>query len=97
MRLAPLALLLPALAASASAFRLPSPEVAFDLAHGLVDDVLHHAGSAATVLTPAADITLASVPADEHYTITSALHPNHKVRIKSTEGWCDPDVRSYSG
>ena len=22
---------------------------------------------------------------------------NHKIRIKSTEGWCDPNVRSYSG
>ncbi|KAL1407126.1 hypothetical protein Q8F55_006540 [Vanrija albida] len=96
MRIALLALL-PAIAA----FRLPSPEVAFELAHDLVDDVLGgpaaaHAPADA-VLSPASDITLASIPGDEHYVLTSALHPNHKVRIKSTQGWCDPDVRSYSG
>jgi len=22
---------------------------------------------------------------------------NHRIRIKSTEGWCDPGVRSWSG
>ena len=27
----------------------------------------------------------------------SCLSQSHKVKIKETTGWCDPDVRSYSG
>lgn len=51
---------------------------------------------AADVLTPASDVTLSSVT-DEFTVLTSPLHPKHRVRIKSTNGWCDPHARSYSG
>jgi cathepsin A (carboxypeptidase C) len=61
------------------------------------DNILHDASNIAShILTPASDFTLASIP-DEHVTITNAQFPKHKLRIKSTTGWCDPDVRSFSG
>ncbi|KAL7418832.1 hypothetical protein Q5752_006516 [Cryptotrichosporon argae] len=76
-----------------AAFRLPSPQNALAAAADLLDT-----GAAAhSFLSPASDFTLASIPGDEHVVVTSASHPNHKIRIKSTTGWCDPGVRSYSG
>lgn len=78
----------------AVAFHVPSAQDAFAFAEDILGDIELAAGD---ILTPASDITLASLPSDEHYTITSALHPNHKVRIKSTDGWCDPDAKSYAG
>lgn len=90
------ALLLPLLVPLAQAFRFPIATDAFDLAGSLLDSKVG-GHNPMTVLSPASDITLAQIPGDDHYTLTSALHPNHKVRIKSTNGWCDPGVRSYSG
>ncbi|BEJ16680.1 hypothetical protein CspHIS471_0600810 [Cutaneotrichosporon sp. HIS471] len=88
MKLAHLVSLLPLVAA----FRLPTnPGDVFVLAGDML------AETPESVLTPASDITLASIPNDEHYTITSAMHPDHMVRIKSTEGWCDPNVKSFTG
>jgi cathepsin A (carboxypeptidase C) len=50
-------------------------------------------------MSAASDIDLTSVgEAGEGFVrITSARHPKHSVRIKETTGWCDPDVRSYTG
>lgn len=75
MRAAPL-LLLPL----AAAFRLPSAGDAFSVA---ADMLGAGAGTSApdTVLSPASDITLASIPDDEHYVILSAMHP---VRWRSS-------------
>lgn len=53
----------------AAAFRIPTAQDAFAAAQELLED-----------MTPASDITLASVPADDHYVITSALHPVRRVR-----------------
>ncbi|RSH85597.1 hypothetical protein EHS25_003736 [Saitozyma podzolica] len=83
---------------------LPTPQDAFQAADDLIRGHGHAslptfngAGAGATKMSLANDMTLAMIPGDEHVLITSARHPDHSVRIKSTDGWCDPDVRSYSG
>lgn len=95
--------LIPLLAAlPALAFRLPSAQEAF----GAADSLLHASAGAArdsnnpsTIMSAASDIDLSSVgeAGDGFVRITSARHPKHSVRIKETTGWCDPDVRSYTG
>jgi cathepsin A (carboxypeptidase C) len=79
-----------------AAFHLPpfpsSPQQAVSAANAL----LH--GTPSTLLSAASDISLADLKNnDEFVTLTSASHPGHSVRIKETTGWCDPDVRSYTG
>lgn len=87
-----------------TALQLPhfptSPQQALQAA----DQFLHpgHPGgvtgeSPLTRLSPASDISLSTLGKDEFFTITSAAHPGHSVRIKETTGWCDPDVRSFTG
>ena len=107
---------------------LKFPHITPQAALSAADNFLHPGSShdtAATTLGYANDITLSSVPGDEHVVLTSVHHPvcasslcstfptcrsilglrhasradnqNHRVRIKSTDGWCDPSVRSYSG
>jgi len=83
-----------------AAFQLPiypdsPPAVAEQLQYGLGPSDRAASASAAG-FSFASDMRLESVP-DEHVVITSALHPNHKMRIKAHHGWCDPDVKSYSG
>lgn len=54
----------------AAAFRFPaSPEDVFAIAGDMLTETPD------SVLTPASDITLSSIPNDEHYTLTSAMHP----------------------
>lgn len=65
------AALLPAALPLASAFILPGPEDAFNLA----SDFLGQNGSPDTVLTPASDVTLQSIGTEDFYVITSADHP----------------------
>jgi cathepsin A (carboxypeptidase C) len=48
------------------------------------------------VESPDGPISLASL-GSEFTVLTSPLYPDHRVRIKSTDGWCDPDARSYTG
>lgn len=86
--------LLALLAPLAGAFRIPFADEVDSFASLLVDET--H-GSAHTVLTPASDITLESITSDDFHVLVSAENPQHKVRIKSTTGWCDPHARSYSG
>lgn len=88
---------MPLLVPLAQAIRFPLATDAFDLAGSLLQQSSGPKVNPMTVLSPASDITLSQIPGDEHYILTSALHPNHKVRIKSTKGWCDPGVNSYSG
>lgn len=90
---------LAALFSVATAFSVPptADDVISLLPGGKLTDYIWRSANPQSVLTPASDITLASIPQDEYYTITSALHPNHKVRIKSTDGWCDPHAKSYTG
>ncbi|ORX34677.1 Alpha/Beta hydrolase protein [Kockovaella imperatae] len=83
----------------AAAFQVPKFPTAQD-ALSAADNLLHGhsaAGGASTVLSPASDLTLSSISGDDHVTLTSALHPKHKMRIKSHHGWCDPWTKSYSG
>ncbi|KAJ9118615.1 hypothetical protein QFC22_003835 [Naganishia vaughanmartiniae] len=47
-------------------------------------------------LTADSELKLSSIGSD-FTEITHAAFPTHKVKIKETTGWCDPDVRSYSG
>ena len=87
MRLFALGSFLPLIAA----FKLPSAQEALLAA----DSLLNHASPSHT-LTPASDLSLASIT-DEHTLITHPMFPSHSMRLKSTTGWCDPDVRSFSG
>jgi cathepsin A (carboxypeptidase C) len=87
----------------ATAFHVP-PQVqdAYDLLNNVPLPQLPWTNPSASVpplsiLTPASDITLSSIRAEEYHILTSPLHPDHKVRIKSTDGWCDPKARSYTG
>ncbi|KAL7415404.1 Alpha/Beta hydrolase protein [Mrakia frigida] len=42
--------------------------------------------------------TLASLNEDAHTHFAHEAFPDHKIRIKATEGgWCDPGVKSYTG
>lgn len=63
--------LLSLLAPIATAFHLPTAQDAL----GLASDLLESSGISDTILTPASDITLASIPSEEEYIITSAEHP----------------------
>ncbi|KAK4684296.1 hypothetical protein P7C73_g5896, partial [Tremellales sp. Uapishka_1] len=86
MRLALLAPLLPLI----TALQLP---------HFTPQDALHAADSLLhpeVTLSYGNDMTLSSIPNDDHVVIKSARHPKHQIRIKSTDGWCD-SVKSYSG
>lgn len=65
---------LPALLPLASAFILPGPEDAFNLA----SDFLGHNEVPDTVLSPASDVTLSSIGSEEFFTITHADHPVSK-------------------
>lgn len=65
------AAVLPALLPLASAFILPGPEDAFNLA----SEFLGHNETPDTVLSPASDVTLSSIGTEEFFTITSADHP----------------------
>ncbi|OCF45215.1 cathepsin A (carboxypeptidase C) [Kwoniella heveanensis CBS 569] len=49
-----------------------------------------------TTLGYASDVKLQSV-GEEFMVLTHDMFPDHRVKIKSTTGWCDPDVRSFSG
>lgn len=86
----------------AAALHIPTAQDALSAASHLLDE-LNDLASGATgitpqnVLTPASDIGMHALSTDEFTVLTSPLHPNHKVRIKSTKGWCDPGVKSYSG
>ena len=95
--LVPLLTALPSLA-----FHLPSAQDAF----GAADSLLHSTPGLArdskdpsAILSGASDIDLASIgdAGDDFVRITSTRHPKHSVRIKETTGWCDPNVRSYTG
>ncbi|WVR03482.1 hypothetical protein IAU60_000473 [Kwoniella sp. DSM 27419] len=70
-------------------------EIADGFLHGGRPGEVHHE-PAQTTLSPASDIKLESV-GDEFTVLTHDKFPDHRVRIKSTTGWCDPDVRSFSG
>ncbi|WRT63688.1 uncharacterized protein IL334_000611 [Kwoniella shivajii] len=73
---------------------IPSPGDAINV----VDSFLHSSDRQhpSVTLGYGNDIKLESV--GEEFTILShEKFPDHRVRIKSTTGWCDPDVKSYSG
>ncbi|WVQ80388.1 hypothetical protein IAT38_002493 [Cryptococcus sp. DSM 104549] len=92
----PLLALLPSLALALQLPQLPhlpSPQDALHLAEGYVSEA---SGAAATAMGYANDMMLNSI-GEEHVVLTSQRFPDHKVRIKSTSGWCDPDVRSFTG
>jgi len=85
-----------------TAFHLPVPEDVSALLGNVQLPQLAWTNPSASVpaeniLTPASDIKLSSVRSDEYAVLTSPLHPKHKVRIKSTDGWCDPHAKSYTG
>ncbi|ORY34286.1 Alpha/Beta hydrolase protein [Naematelia encephala] len=95
----PLLALLPAF----SALQLPLPHLPTTAqdAIQMADSFLHPGNSEsadpATILNTASDFSLESVTGDDFIHFTSARHPKHKIRIKSTNGFCDPSVKSYSG
>ncbi len=64
-----------------------------------LDNALHAGRLAGTkpMLAAASDMTLSSVQGSEHVLVQHPAFPKHSMRIKTTTGWCDPDVRSYSG
>lgn len=64
MRLTTFALAAAPLAATVSAFHIPTVQDAFESAQSLLED-----------MTPASDITLASVPVDDFFVLQSAHHP----------------------
>lgn len=44
------------------------------------------------------DFTLSALSEDTHTHFAHEAFPDHKIRIKATEGgWCDPGVKSYTG
>lgn len=59
-----------------SAFKLPNitPQGALSAVDGLLHPAQSH-DTAATTLTYANDVTLASIPGEEHVVLTSAHHP----------------------
>ncbi|WWC99367.1 hypothetical protein V866_006268 [Kwoniella sp. B9012] len=69
---------------------IPTPQEALNLADTFVQQ------HPSTSLGYDNDIRLESL-GDEFTVLTHKRFPEHRVRIKSTSGWCDPDVRSYSG
>ncbi|WWC66700.1 uncharacterized protein I206_100604 [Kwoniella pini CBS 10737] len=71
---------------------IPSPQDALNVA----DSFIHSQQHPSTTLNYASDIKLDSV-GEEFTVLTHKKFPDHRVRIKSTSGWCDPDVKSYSG
>ncbi|WWD22404.1 hypothetical protein CI109_106895 [Kwoniella shandongensis] len=92
--------LVPLLALLAQAIQLPHFPSSAEDALNVADSFVHSqipSGNARTSLGYANDIKLQSVAGDEYTVLTSKKFPDHRVRIKSTTGWCDPDVRSYSG
>ncbi|KIR37376.1 cathepsin A (carboxypeptidase C) [Cryptococcus deuterogattii MMRL2647] len=76
----------------------PTPQDTLDFAGSLIRSGHVHAGghAAEVELGHANDMQLGTI-GDEYVVLTHKKYPNHKVRIKSTTGWCDPDVKSYSG
>ncbi|AFR98075.1 cathepsin A (carboxypeptidase C) [Cryptococcus neoformans C23] len=76
----------------------PTPQDTLDLAESLIYSGRAHVGgyAAEADMGHANDMRLSAI-GDEHVVLSHKKYPNHKVRIKSTTGWCDPDVKSYSG
>ncbi|WVN87339.1 uncharacterized protein L203_102517 [Cryptococcus depauperatus CBS 7841] len=80
---------------------IPSPQEAISVAEAVFHpherlNPSAYDNVAVTEMSHASDLGLTSV-GNEFTTLTSKRYPNHQVRIKSTTGWCDPNVRSYSG
>ncbi|KAK8845458.1 hypothetical protein IAR55_006171 [Kwoniella newhampshirensis] len=103
MRAGILLTLLPFLGLSSTALQLPhfpsSPQDALNIADSLVHSQIPSTpgeGIGRTSVGNANDINLESV-GEEFTVLTHKKFPDHRVRIKSTTGWCDPDVRSYTG
>lgn len=90
-----------ALLSTVAAFRFPAPaDYSALLGNAQLPQLAWTKPSAEppeAILTPASDIALSSIRSDEYHILTSPLHPKHKVRIKSTDGWCDPNAKSWTG
>lgn len=43
------------------------------------------------------EMRLLDVQGDDHFEIYHPEFTDHRIRIKETTGWCDPDVQSYTG
>ncbi|ODO01955.1 cathepsin A (carboxypeptidase C) [Cryptococcus wingfieldii CBS 7118] len=92
--LAALSLSLLPLALSLQLPHIPAtPQEALSFADSYVHNSLDNAEAN---LGYADDMMLQSV-GDEFVVLHHAKFPKHQVKIKSTDGWCDPNVRSYSG
>lgn len=90
-------LLIPGLALS-----LPTPQDALKAANSIIHPLSLPSPAvpdASVAITRPIPETESSVVNDEgdYIHITSTRHPDHSVSIKETTGWCDPDVRSFSG
>ncbi|KZT61482.1 alpha/beta-hydrolase [Calocera cornea HHB12733] len=46
---------------------------------------------------PAPEQSLADVASDSFTVLSHAAFPGYAIRVKRTEGWCDPDVKGYTG
>ncbi|EJU04579.1 serine carboxypeptidase [Dacryopinax primogenitus] len=46
---------------------------------------------------PAPEQSLSALSSEEYTTLTHTQFPGYAVRIRQTTGWCDPNVRSWSG
>lgn len=54
---------------------------------------LHHDTKLAPISTGAGELSMSMIGNEEHVTFTSHKFPKHQLRIKSTDGWCDPDAK----
>ena len=68
----------------------------------LVAAVINSRGSTAqtpfVVSSTSDDFVLAALSENVHTQFAHESFPDHKIRIKATEGgWCDPGVKSYTG
>ncbi|WVO23595.1 uncharacterized protein IAS62_004950 [Cryptococcus decagattii] len=97
MRVLTLLAILP-LALSLQLPHFATPQDTLEFAGPLIHSGHVHAGghAAEVEMGHANDMQLSTI-GDEYVVLTHKKYPNHKVRIKSTTGWCDPDVKSYSG
>lgn len=90
MRLAAVSLL--ATASSVFALQLPIHFGAGD-ALAAADAAIHLGTTLSPISTGDGEFSMRMIGQEEHVTFTSHKFPKHQLRIKSTDGWCDPDVK----